>query len=331
MSVIFRFLLVALTYSSSNALPVADDSPTNFAPLVIDASSNPSAFDIPIHPISDLRNINIEIRVNPGDARGFDPAQLYYSIFSQIVQMWKLPALEPITSSRHLPAVGFQVPDTYMIPSPGSRLLTTVVANAVLLRMLEVIDLRNPFVPLLIQATLSTKDTRRAAGVIRAVWPPATTTTAASAHVAVTEIQTSNGISIEIEFDGQSPQYRLIEPRYWLYSFRSLTTTVFGRHVVDEPVKWNPQHPELVSMWAEGDTYRLYSEISMTGPIPRGHQQVTWGQVLDGLSMVFKEVVEKQKYELFRASISFDGWKGVTYSFYFLPRPRLTSGGTETA
>lgn len=161
--IMFSFIclfFITLPCSLSNLLPVSDSSIDSFLPLVQDAGGNTSALNVPIHESSDLRNINVDLKVNPREARLLYSAQLYYSIFQRLVQFWILPVIEPITSGRRLPRVGFPVPDTYIVPSARSRLLTTTVATAVLEKMLETIDYRPQFIPLLLQATLSTKDTK---------------------------------------------------------------------------------------------------------------------------------------------------------------------------
>ena len=302
--------------------------------VLVPASSNSSAvntkfgsLEIPVIPSHALANIHVDW-YDERIIAAFDSAQMYYNIHAYLVNFWKHPYIEPITRVQDYQSYPSLV--TWIMPAPGSNLLTTVVAASVLSGFLEKIptlDWRHPnrlaarlttrtqppqpignigcdYLPELDSSTNYTSGTN--SGICRDRW-----------------VDVSRDIKLRLEFDGQSPSKPLITSAVWLQSLTGISSSIFAYHAPQEVLGIDWRRRIFYFRQASTPQWILESHIDVS-QVPQGKEPLNLGELVQGLTEMLNQVALGRCFEQMRAVISKDGWDAATYQLTYRSGERNT-------
>lgn len=294
---------------------------------VLPRSSNSSAeitkfgsLDIPVIPSHALANIHVDW-VNERMSASFDPAQLYYNIHTFLVKFWENPNILPITRAQEHRSY----PDlhTWVVPAPGSNLLTTAVAASVLSSLLEeipVLDWRHHY---RLEARLKTRtQPPQPIGGIRSDYYPeldsSTNSTSGTNSGSCRDrwVAVSRNIRLRLGFDGQSPNRPLITSSVWLQSLTGISSKIFAFHAPREELEFDS--PRQIFNFRQASTlqWTLDSQVDAT-QTPQGREPLNVDELVQRLTKMLEEVATGRCFEQLSAVIYKDDWFAATYKLSY--------------
>ncbi|KAL8836298.1 MAG: hypothetical protein Q9170_002971 [Blastenia crenularia] len=321
----FAFAFTRLTSAASSS-----DGALSLNSLLLNESwwtdLNASSFDVPIRPAVIARDTRIHITATPSPT-SFRATELYFNIFSQMVNFWKLPEVRYMRATQYLATAQFPGLEVVIEPYGQIQRLTTAMTATVLSQLLSRLVMAN-----LNPVTFVTTLTRRNPPPV----PIGTISTAVTGRVDANEntynaSDSNDNMVVRLRYDGQKLEYLPITPAVFLHYFGMFTASILGAHSVSDLVAADPARPSVAISVAEGAKFRLYSQVNVTREGP----PLDWGDVIQGLNSVLENVVIHQRFELVSAEFVIEGRLAATYGFYFMPKPKpkpgTGDGGVESA
>lgn len=320
----FDIVFLALSFLSPTLCLVLQRPSSNSS----ERNTNVGSLDIPVRPAQALANIHVDWKNEPISAR-FDPAFMYYNIHTFLVTFWKNPNVAPITDvDEHQ---SYPDLDTWIIPAPGSNLLTSAIAASVLSRFLEQLPRLDWRYPHRLEADLTTRtQPPRPIGRIGSDYYPefdSSMNSTSGTRSGICEdrwVAVSSALKLRLEFDGQSATKPVITPAVWLQTLTGITLQIFGSHAPYQVLDFAA--PRQIFGFRKASAPRtspwiLEARIDVT-PAPQGKQPLDVEELVQGVTTMLSEVAKGRCFEQLRAIIVKDEWPAATYTLSYLSGER---------